>query len=39
MKEIIDCWLEEKQINFLFIQNCVIITLTKLITEFINYTV
>ena len=34
MKKIIDCWLGEKQIDFLFIHNYVIITLTKLITEF-----
>ena len=34
MKKIIDCCLGEKQINLSFIHNCVIITLTKLITEF-----
>ena len=27
--------IRKKQINFLFIHNCVIITITKLITEFI----
>ena len=35
MKEIIDCRLPEKLISILFIDSCIIITLTKLITEFI----
>ena len=33
MKKLIDCWLPEKQIDFLFIPNFIIITQTKLITK------
>ena len=40
MKDIINCWLQKKKLSFslkyiVFIHNCIIIALTKLITEII----
>ena len=39
MKDIINCWLQEKKLSFslkyiVFSQNCIIVTLTKVITKF-----